>query len=148
MGPGRSYSRTLGRPHRQELFASATVRNILTVGPSQSSYGLAPRKLWTCGFTLSVDMRPDAFRPPQIRRSQIVNTSETALHSMGACERMPHRRSTTHTFPGPRVGGEMESQCASGTCARGEGGAVDVTSMPTPYLPVGNATLISRPQPS
>ena len=52
---------TLGRPgseaHCQEFFGSGTVRKILTVGPPQCSYGLAPRFFWTCGFTLSVDSR-------------------------------------------------------------------------------------------
>ena len=37
-----------------QMFLGATVRKILTVWPSQCSYGLAPRFGWTCGFTLSV----------------------------------------------------------------------------------------------
>ena len=36
---------TLGRPHCQECFGSATAKKILTVGPPQCSYGLPPRLL-------------------------------------------------------------------------------------------------------
>ena len=44
------------RPHCQDFSVSVTAKTLLThtVGPPQCSYGLAPRNVWTCGFTLSV----------------------------------------------------------------------------------------------
>ena len=48
--------------HCQDVFGSATAKqilgtakHILALGPPQCSYGLPPRIVWTCGFTLSVE---------------------------------------------------------------------------------------------
>ena len=47
-GPKHSWGQavaTLGRPHNQDVFSSATAKYILIVGPPQCSYGLAPTKV-------------------------------------------------------------------------------------------------------
>ena len=57
-GPNKSWGQpvaTLGRPHCHMFFLTVALpKRLLTVGPPQCSYGLAPRKRWTRGFTLSV----------------------------------------------------------------------------------------------
>ena len=52
MGPGHSYTGEALLPGCSD---SATAKTLLAVWPPQCSYGLVPRKVWTCGFTLSVD---------------------------------------------------------------------------------------------
>ena len=58
--PNKSWGQavaTLGRPHCQEVFGSATVRKNLDSVAPQCRYGLASQNNWTCGFTLSVGMQ-------------------------------------------------------------------------------------------
>ena len=56
-GPKLSWGQavaTLGRPHCQDFSDSGTAKKPDSGASPQRSYGLAPRKCWTCGFTLSV----------------------------------------------------------------------------------------------